>query len=264
MSDHSPAETVKLKPCPFCGSPGRLVTGSNNCNIGCCGSDCPADPFVAAGTAEEVVALWNRRAPFPSGESAERGRAYWRARGHTVCDECELPLSKPVVPGDGGIILCTKHGGTNAIDAAQLESERDEAVEYEKISRGVLDSAQERIQELERQNNLLASQRSAWNRRAPAPEAERASLRDLLRTVEELHGKATKGPLVPCDGMHVTLHGVPSPNIVFSTACEIRAQSMSPREPFKAIADRNLIVALWNAAPALLALARGEESEGGK
>lgn len=54
-----------LLPCPFCGAAGRLVTGSANCNIGCCGNDCPADPFVAAATAEEVIAQWNTRATPP-------------------------------------------------------------------------------------------------------------------------------------------------------------------------------------------------------
>lgn len=105
---------------------------------------------------------------------------------------------------------------------------------------------------------------AAWNRRAPAPEAER--LRDLLRTVEELHGKATKGPWSTyCEPSTphpeaAPEYGIDGPSARFKDL--LRAPVLDEMARNKANVE--FIVALRNLCPALLALARGEESEGGK
>lgn len=57
-----------LLPCPFCGSPGKMLYGMAYITAGCDSDDCGINPSVDAknsgeGVAERVAKIWNTRAP---------------------------------------------------------------------------------------------------------------------------------------------------------------------------------------------------------
>lgn len=64
--------TQELKPCPFCGAPGKLDSGEMECWMAYCGQGednivgCPTLPETGFfDSRDEAVAAWNRRAAQP-------------------------------------------------------------------------------------------------------------------------------------------------------------------------------------------------------
>ena len=58
-------DEIKLKPCPFCGAPGRMCRAGMQWYVECSGDadDCPALPWSGYHKSQEKAAeAWNRRA----------------------------------------------------------------------------------------------------------------------------------------------------------------------------------------------------------
>ena len=66
-------DSMELLPCPFCGSPGRVIDLHYHRNgevwAAECAADCEMTPTCTKNTRAEAIAAWNRRSHATTGDN---------------------------------------------------------------------------------------------------------------------------------------------------------------------------------------------------